>query len=74
METVQKRIRPLQARDFSGQNEAKGALAQELKKTEIIAGWESRSEPHQTVCQQGKAGSEGTCQTGGLEVQNGNRD
>jgi len=74
METVQKRIRHLQARDFSGENEAKVALAQELKKLKLLRIGNQGDEPYQTVCQQGKTGSEDTCQTGGLEVQNGNRD
>ena len=56
METVQKRIRPLQARDFSGENEAKGALAQELKKLTLLRVGNQGVSPIQRYASKGKPG------------------
>ena len=57
METVQKRIRHLQARDFSGENEAKGALAQELKKLTLLRVGNQGVSPIKRYASKGKPGT-----------------
>ena len=57
METVQKRIRHLQARDFSGENEAKGALAQELKKLKLLRVGNQGVSPIKRYASKGKPGA-----------------
>jgi len=56
METVQKRIRHLQARDFSCENEAQGALAQELKKLKLLRVGNQGVSPIKRYATKGKPG------------------